>query len=217
MRGGQYVWVVEEMHRKFGPIVRTRPDAVHIDDPAFIEDLYPQNPKRRREKFHTGVKLLMTPGSISGTADHDLHRRRRAVLNRYFSQQSVRRLEPTINDTLATLLERLKGWAKERRPVHMNVVFRAAAKDIIQKYALGGGQSCLEMEDCNAPFFDVLEPHRVTHLGTHMPWLAKILKSISPALMTILVPRIGVFEQFLKVLWSSHCLSTSLWVVLTDA
>ncbi|KAL6885667.1 cytochrome P450 [Trichoderma evansii] len=146
VRGGQYVWVIEEMHRKFGPIVGTRPDAIHICDPTFIEDLYPQNPKRHREKFHTGVKLLMTPGSISGIADHDLHRRRWAVLNQYFSQHTVRHLEPTIN----------------------------------------------------APFFGVLEPHRVTHLVTHVPWLAKILKSIPPALMTILVSRIGVFEQFLK-------------------
>lgn len=28
-RRGQYVWVVEEMHRKYGPIVRIRPDVVH--------------------------------------------------------------------------------------------------------------------------------------------------------------------------------------------
>jgi cytochrome P450 len=188
------------MHRKFGPIVRTRPDAVHIDDPAFIDEIYTQSSKRRREKFHTLVNLLLSPGSISGTADHDLHRRRRAVLNRYFSRQSVRQLEPAINDTLATLLERLKGWAKEGTPVHMNTVFRAAAKDIIQQYAFGGGQSCLEMEDCNAPFFDVLEPHPVTHLGTYMPWLARIMRSIPPALMTILAPRIGVFTQFLQVL-----------------
>ena len=192
------------MHRKFGPIVRIRPDAVHINDPAFIGDIYPQSFKRRREKFHTLVKLLLSPGSISGTADHELHRRRRAVLDRYFSPQSVRRLEPTINDTLAILLERLRGWAREGRPVHMNVVFRAAAKDIIQNYAFGGGQSCLEMEDCNASFFNVMEPHRVTHLGTHMPLLAKLSRKLPPALMTILLPRIGVFTQFMQVRWNSH-------------
>lgn len=104
--------MVEETHRKF-PIVHTRQDAVHIDDPAFIDDIYPESSQRHREKFHTLVKILLTPASISGTADNEFHRHRRAVLKRYFSRQSARRLEPPINDTLGTLFERLKEWARE--------------------------------------------------------------------------------------------------------
>lgn len=37
IRGGQYVWVIEAMHQKYGPVVRIRPDVVHVNDPSFIE------------------------------------------------------------------------------------------------------------------------------------------------------------------------------------
>ncbi|KIW66116.1 hypothetical protein PV04_08320 [Phialophora macrospora] len=132
VRGGKYVWVVEEMHRKYGPVVRVRPDALHFNDPRFIDEIYAQSPKRRRERYKTVVQNLQAPGSMLATIDHDFHRKRRSVLNPYFSQQNVRRLEPVINDTLAALLHRMDGWAKTGTPIQMSVAFRAATKDIIQ-------------------------------------------------------------------------------------
>lgn len=152
------------MHRKYGPVVRIRPDVVHINDPAFIEKVYSQSPKHRRERYWTVLRTFQADGSILATRDHDLHRKRRAVLNPFFSQQNVRRLEPVINDTLANLFHRMDGWAKAGAPVRMNVAFRAATKDIIQAYAFGEGDKCLDKEDCNTAFFDVSEYIR-THIS----------------------------------------------------
>ena len=199
IRGGQYVWVIEDMHKKYGPVVRTRPDAVHVNDPYFIEELYSQSPKRRRERFHTIIKTLLAPGSILSTQDHDLHRHRRAALNPYFSRQNVRRLEPVINGTLENLFRRMSGWAKDGHPVRMNVAFRAATKDVIVEYAFGGGEKCLDMSDCNGAFFDVMAPQRLTHLGTHVYWFFKLMAGLPPAIMTVLVPKVGVFARFMQV------------------
>lgn len=199
VRGGQYVWTTEEIHRKYGPIVRNRPDAIHVSDPLFIDTLYSQSPKQRRERYYTVIQGLQAPGSILATVDHDMHRRRRAVLNPYFSQQNVRRLEPIIKDTLANLLRRFDGWAREGAPVQLNTAFRAATKDVIQAYALGESAKCLDMPDCNAAFFDVLTPQRICHLGNHIYWLAKLLNNLPPATMKFLVPRVGVFIEFMQV------------------
>ncbi|KAK3696861.1 hypothetical protein LTR37_017767 [Vermiconidia calcicola] len=198
VRGGQYVWVIEDMHRRYGPIVRTRPDVLHVNDPRFIDKLYSQSPKQRRERADTILQTLHAPGSILATKDHELHRRRRAVLNPYFSHANVRRLEPMINATLTDLLNRMDGWAKEGKPVHMNVAYRAATKDVIQGYAFGGGEKCLDMEDCNAAFFNIITPQRVCHLGTHIYWLAHLMANAPPVLMMAVVPRIGVFAGFLQ-------------------
>lgn len=188
------------MHRKYGPIVRTRPDVVHVNDPAFIEKLYTSSPSQRRERYWTVLQMLQAPGSILATKDHELHQRRRKVLNPYFSHANVRRLEPLINSTLADLLGRMDRWAKEETPVELNLVFRAATKDVIQAYAFGEGEKCLEMEDCNAAFFDIMTPQRVIHLGTHCMWLAKLMASLPPALMTTLLPRVGVFTKYVEVI-----------------
>ncbi|KAI1473716.1 cytochrome P450 [Daldinia eschscholtzii] len=198
IRRGQYVWVVEEMHRKYGPIVRIRPDVVHINDPTFIEKLYSQSPKQRRERYWTFLQTLQADGSILATRDHELHRRRRAVLNPFFSQQNVRRLEPIINDTLANLFYRMDGWAKAGEPVRMNVAFRAATKDIIQAYAFGEGDKCLDKEDCDTAFFDIMAPSRLAHVGTHIFWLANLLSKLPPKVMTALVPKVGGFTSFVE-------------------
>ncbi|KAF4987439.1 hypothetical protein FDECE_15429 [Fusarium decemcellulare] len=197
VNGGQYIWVIEEMHRKYGPIVRTRPDTIHVNDPAFIETLYSQSPKHRRERHHTILQTMQAPGSILATKDHDLHRRRRAVLNPYFSSQNVRRLSPVIDSTLKNLLRRMEGWAKTGEPAAMNRAYRAATKDVIQAYCFGDGERCLDMEDCNAAFFDIITPQRVCHLGTHVYWLAVLMANLPPVIMTTLLPRVGVFATFM--------------------
>lgn len=187
------------MHRKYGPIVRTRPDTIHVNDPAFIEKLYSQSPKHRRERHSTILGTMQADGSILATKDHDLHRRRRAVLNPFFSSQNVRRLSPVINGILFNLLRRMEGWAKAGQPVKLNSAYRAATKDVIQAYALGDGEMCLDMEDCNAAFFDVFTPQRVCHLGTHAFWLAYLMANLPPVIMTTLLPRVGVFATFMIV------------------
>ena len=133
------------------------------------------------------------------TIDHDFHRKRRSVLNPYFSQQNVRRLEPIINDTLAALLHRMNGWAKAGAPIQMNIAFRAATKDIIQAYAFGEGQKCLDMEDCNIAFFGIVTPQRVVHLGTYIYWLAYTMAHLPPSITIALIPRVAVFARFVEV------------------
>ncbi|KAH9900134.1 cytochrome P450 [Xylariomycetidae sp. FL2044] len=197
IRGGQYIWAVEEMHRKYGPIVRVRPDVLHVNDPAFI-DIHTQSPKHRRERHPAFLNSMQTDGSILGTQDHEMHRRRRAVLNPYFSMQNVRRLEPVINDTLANLFRRLEGWARDGRPVKLNFAYKAATKDVIQAYCFGeDSPKCLDAEDCNAAFFKVQEPNILAHVGSHFNTLMRILTSIPPKIMTFFIPQIAVFANFL--------------------
>ncbi|KAI1331881.1 cytochrome P450 [Xylariaceae sp. FL0255] len=203
-RGGQYIWEVEKMHKKYGPVVRIKPNSLHVNDPAFVDKLYTQSPKNRRDRHWSVFQSFMAPGSMVATADHELHRRRRAVLHPYFSMQNVRRLEPIVNDTLASLLHRMDGWADENKPWATSTAFRAATKDVIHLYAFGEGgraQKCLDMEDCNAGFFDVLTPNRMFHLGVHALWATKAISSIPPSIIMYLMPRISVFAAFLEGLY----------------
>ena len=133
-----------------------------------------------------------------------MHRRRRAVLNPFFSQGNVRRLEPVINDTLTNLLRRMDGWAQQGVPVGFNNPLRAATKDIIEAYAFGeGGAKYLDMEDCNKAFFDVAAvPRPITHLGTHFIWLSVFFRQVPPALMKKMIPRVGIFVTYMEELYA---------------
>ena len=182
-----------------GPIVRIRPDVLHINDPLYIDKIYTRASGPRREKYKTTLNAIQAEGSGLGTRDHDLHRRRRTVLNPYFSMQNVRRLEPVIQETFRNLLRRMEVWAKLGTPVPLNMAFKATTKDIIAAYALGQVEKCLDMEDLNAPFFDSIAPVRANHLGTYLYYVSRALQSMPPSLIIKLVPRVTKFVLFMQV------------------
>lgn len=198
-RGGQYIWVIRDMHAKYGPIVRIRPEVLHVNDPGFIDTLYSSAPGSRRERAPTFVMFSHRDDSTLFTADHALHRRRRASIARFFSQQNVRRLVPAINRTVEALLGRMDGWAAEGRPVALNPAFQATTKDVIQSYALGDGRKCLEMDHLNKPFFDVLRSERVAHVCIHFHTFSKLLTQLPVSVLTRLMPSIAGFIEFNKV------------------
>ena len=199
MRGGQYIWIVEEMHRRYGPIVRIQPNVLHVNDPSFVDKLYSQSPTLRRERGDTVMNFFMEQKSVLSTRDHDLHRRRRAVLSKFFSQQNVRRLTPVITETLGDLLQRMDGWAKGGKPIVINAAFQAATKDVIQSYALGEGSKCLHMDDCNASFFAVMNQGRGVHVTSHFHWLSVLMAKLPPRILVALSPSVMAFITFVEV------------------
>lgn len=49
--GGQYVFKIIELHKKYGPVVRINPEEVHVGDPNFHSTLYNRNKRRDRWAF----------------------------------------------------------------------------------------------------------------------------------------------------------------------
>ncbi|KAJ4252404.1 hypothetical protein NW762_011003 [Fusarium torreyae] len=196
--GGQSIWKIKELHEQYGPVVRTRPDTVHVNDPAFIDKLYTQSPQLVRERAQAVLNMFTTHLSMLPTRDHHLHRQRRSLLSKFFSQANVRRLVPVVNDTLENLHRRFEGWAKEGKPIVMNAPWQAATKDVIEAYAFGGtGLKCLDMEDCNRPFFQLLNQERATHVSVHFHWLMDAMIRMPPAIMSRLDTKILHFQRFL--------------------
>jgi cytochrome P450 len=175
------------------------PNVVHVNDPSFIEQLYPQSPQLRRERAQTFLNFFNEYLSMLPTRDHQLHRQRRAVLSRFFSQQNVRRLVPAINATLANLLHRMEGWAEDGSIVSFNAAYKAATKDVIEGYALGEGQRCLDMKDLNASFFQLIAASRLSHVSVHFHWLLDLMAKLPLPVLMVLNPHIGVFANFVEV------------------
>lgn len=191
------------MHERYGPVVRVRPDVVHVNDPAFIDQIYPaQAPDKRRERADTVLNMFLTQLSVLPTRDHDLHRRRRAVLSPFFSQQKVRSLAPTINQILELLLGRIDDASNlegEKGVLKLDPLIRAATTDVIQSYAFGTGPKNVLMEDYNAPFFETISPKAFVHVAGHFPWLSQLLQSLPQNLVLALNPSAVAFVSFLEV------------------
>ena len=186
------------MHQKYGPIVRIMPNVLHVNDPSFVDILYaPQSPSQKRERGQTVLNFFQEHFSVLPTRDHDLHRRRRAILSRFFSQQRVRQLAPVIGSTLSDLFRRLERW--DDGPFPISVAYKAATKDVIQAYALGEGDKCLFKDDFSSAFFEVMAAGRLTHISAHFHWFISLMSRLPPSVITKLSPHVLAFIYFVEV------------------
>ncbi|KAG8169495.1 hypothetical protein KVR01_000240 [Diaporthe batatas] len=159
----RYMWKIEELHRKYGPIVRINPRHIHIRDPDFLDPIYaPQGRQKRNTDpwFSIATESGMMGWSLLQTTEHQLHHVRRASLSRFFSKSAVRQLEGLVTDKIDRLVDRFaktyRDAADPGRGVKMNLTHAIAAltMDIISSYALGGDMGNLSREEWGQDWFE---------------------------------------------------------------
>ncbi|KAJ5762739.1 cytochrome P450 [Penicillium manginii] len=137
-----YIWEIEKMHAKYGPVVRFNPRELHIKDPLFYDEIYSPSAKKR-EKDAQFVAGFAAPGSMIATVGHEQHRMRRGKVNNFFSKRSVMALEPMIRKKIGILITRLETEKIQGTEFRLNAVFAGLTADIITKYSFGRGTNYL--------------------------------------------------------------------------
>lgn len=131
-------------------------------------------------------------GSVVTTIPHELHRKRRAALNPFFSKASVRRLEPVIRDGVVQLLDRMDICGRSAEVMPMNMVYKALTADIITKYAFGKSTQYMSMQDYNSAYFETFD--KFFEYGPwlfHISWLSSLMESLPVAIAKRLWPGIA--------------------------
>ncbi|KAL8823042.1 MAG: hypothetical protein Q9191_006234 [Dirinaria sp. TL-2023a] len=148
IRRGSYVYLIQEMHKKYGPIVRINPNEIVINDPDFYNELYVAGNTRRTEiwsRYRTGIGL--DEGSHTMSASHELHRRRRKPLEPFFSRLGIDRIEGMIVEKVKLLDTRLEELRGSRKFVRLDHVFAAFAGDVIGKILCETPPKMMEQAD----------------------------------------------------------------------
>lgn len=148
IRKGQYTWKIQQLHQRYGPIIRVNPFEVHVDDPRFYDEVYVGH-GRRTHKWQWSAKMFGTSQAAVGTTNHELHKHRRGALNPFFSKRSVVRLEPILQANVDKLRARLSESAKTGDPVNLSDAFTCLSADVIGSYAFGQSYNFL-----NSPNFE---------------------------------------------------------------
>ncbi len=170
-----------------------------MNDPLFIDHIY-RGPGKRTDKYKTSTYPMMAPGASIATPSHELHRSRRHVLNQFFSKKSIRKIEPLLQHALSNLLERMQGWAVTGTPAPMNLVFKAATKDIVSNYAFGKGASnSLEREDFDVGYFNAVPHGPAVFFAFYFHGLARLMTKLPISMVVSLNPSLGVFIKYIQV------------------
>ncbi|XDG03563.1 hypothetical protein ABKA04_003178 [Annulohypoxylon sp. FPYF3050] len=137
---GKYIFEIEKMHKKYGPIVRVNPEELSINDADFYNELYVTESRRRTDHYDAFGKGIGFEDSHLFTKEHDLHRIRRKALEPFFSKLGIHRLLPVIAEVALHLESRLREFSGTNKVIRLDHAFSAYAGDVV-------GRMCLDTKD----------------------------------------------------------------------
>lgn len=169
-----------------GPIVRISPHELHISDAAYYEHLYRQ--EGIWNKYHWANKAFGVPNSTITCVDHNLHKRRRAPLERFMSKANVVKNIDIIQRLTTSLSDRIGAYAGKAETINLGSAISAFVRDVATELLLGKTYNNLGKEDFNEGMTAVFQGGgHVWRLTKHMPWFGPLMKSMP----TSLIEKIG--------------------------
>ncbi|PLN84688.1 cytochrome P450 [Aspergillus taichungensis] len=192
IRSGKFLFEIERMHEQYGPIVRINPREIHIKDPDFYDQIYIS---RRQDKDPNHVRSLSVPLSSAATVPHELHRRRRELINPFFSKRSVVGLEHLVQDKVAQVGQHLTKALANRTVVSLDELFAGLTADVISQYTFGQSIGILDTANLRNEFRDALTAATsVAHIARFSP-LFEIMLTTVPRFVEWVNPRLkGFFD-----------------------
>ncbi|KAL4911390.1 hypothetical protein BDW74DRAFT_184762 [Aspergillus multicolor] len=198
LRGGQYLYEIESMHEKYGPIIRINPNELVIKDPDYYNTVYVASNTRRTEKW-SSLEGFGLRGSLAFTRDHDLHRMRRKRYEPFFSRLSVNRIEPLIVEEVKSLGKRLEAASKTGRVLDLEHVTMAYTGDIITTLCSEKSPDMIRHPEFGKGWYEIFHSViRNAQIFVHFPQLLYIARLFPASAMKPLIPSAGAFNSFLE-------------------
>ncbi|RAH69896.1 putative cytochrome P450 oxygenase [Aspergillus aculeatinus CBS 121060] len=188
IRDGMFVWEIERMHQRYGPIVRINPREVHIKDPSFHDEIYAPA-TGMRDKDPKSVHIFSAPEAMVSTVGHHTHRMRRRILTSFFSRRAIEGIEPTIQASLQKFLNALTIAHREERVLELIDRLQALTGDLITQYAYGNSYELQAEENIGKGIVKVVqEGTDQIHLQRFFPLMGTLLRLIPSWFMARVFP-----------------------------
>ena len=172
-------------------MVRVNVNELHIRDPHYYHTVYTGS-SRKVNKDAATVEPLGMPTSIMATVEDDLHRKRRGILNPYFSKRSMLDLEPLIHERISKLCLRLEEAMHQGQVVNLDSAFAALSADIISFHFYGQHFDYLSIKDFKFAIINaILGISSNYHLARFLPSLVITLRSLPIPILKLILPSLA--------------------------
>ncbi|ORY15952.1 cytochrome P450 [Clohesyomyces aquaticus] len=170
LRGHSHVWP-HELHHKYGPVVRTKPNELSFIDPQGWKDVFGHKPSNgigpfaKNPSFYGPDIFGEPPGLIR--ADNVGHARQRKLVSHAFSERALREQEELIRGYVVLLVKKLKETATSVGKGRVNIVdwYNFTTFDIMADLTFG-------------------EPLNLLEGSNYTPWVRSLFGGIKAILFT---------------------------------
>jgi aspirochlorine biosynthesis cytochrome P450 monooxygenase len=188
IRGDLYK-CIDDIHTKYGPIVRLAPDELSFTNPEAWPQIYNSRPQLQKTKFHFGTgERRGVPESMITASDAE-HTRLRRITNPAFLNTGILEVEPVIQHYVDELCTALRHDCAQGSQ-NMVEWFLWALNDVI-------GQLALDQE------FDCLKKRRMH------PWPRFLLSGLKNVAIFNQFRRFGITENMVKPFMSKQAQAES--------
>ncbi|SMQ52984.1 unnamed protein product [Zymoseptoria tritici ST99CH_3D7] len=205
-QGGRFQWAYRQWHDFYGPIIRIAPNEIHIRDSDFYDKLYSHKPQDKTHRLHNRFD---SKTSIFDTTHHQLHAKRRAVLEGYFSRKRISERTPEMQVHLDRLCQIIRNqYLGTGAILSTEDMWSCWTSDIIAAYSFGDDDNLIGLPGFKSPLRDslneLLEP---MHWIVQFPILKRILFSlpqwfvliINPSIRPVIAMKNGVLRRIQDV------------------
>ncbi|KAK9773097.1 putative Cytochrome P450 [Seiridium cardinale] len=189
VREGQLYKKLEQLHGRYGSVVRIAPNEVHLSNPEHYDKIYSVGDKFIKDpKFYGG----MGSDSMFFTSSKELHRQRRAPLTPFFSRKAVMEQELVVQAKIDKLLARMQETLDEGKSFDLHAGFRGLSVDVTTQYAFDDCWNQLDREDLGAWWSKMARGVTQTfHHAQQWPLLMTLLRWLPEWLARRMSPPVG--------------------------
>ena len=127
-RNGKLHQTMIALHQKYGKLVRTGPNDVSVSDPGAIKIIYGAGSRFPKSEFY-GVIKGHRKFDLFAEQNEKLHGGQRKMVSRAYAMETLKDLEPYVNDSINDFLSRLE--ALKERSIDMGKWLRLFAADTV--------------------------------------------------------------------------------------
>jgi cytochrome P450 len=194
-KGHQYIWKIREMHNQYGPIIRTNPHDIHIQDPDFFDELY----GLKLDKWQWWANGFAVPTAGGMTIEHELHRKRRGALNPFFSKASILANIPIIQEKLAVMVDRLDKISGSREVLDLEAVYLALTTDVLTQCSYGWTYDYIHHPEWAYTWKVINTGGRASAaIVRSFPLVGAIVRSTPLSVAVKLVPPVGFMKSWMQ-------------------
>ncbi|KAI0354613.1 high nitrogen upregulated cytochrome P450 monooxygenase 2 [Trametes cingulata] len=171
-RGGKRHIYTQELHRRYGDIVRVGPNELSINNAAAIHPLMGTSGLHKGPQWGARAATQTVPPLIA-IGDPKEHLRRRKPWNRAFNVASLKDFEPLVARRTQQLVDLLSSKKGE---VNLSKWFSWFTYDLMSDMAFGGGSEMMRNGD-EGSVWPLLEEGLVnSDTFGHLPWTADYVR-----------------------------------------
>ncbi|KAI0652507.1 high nitrogen upregulated cytochrome P450 monooxygenase 2 [Trametes meyenii] len=173
-RSGRRHIYTQELHRRYGDIVRVGPNELSINSAAAIQPLMGTTGLQKGPQWGSRAATQAVPPLIA-ISDPKEHLRRRKPWNRAFNVSSLKGFEPLVAHRAQLLVDLL---ASKKGAVNLSKWFSWFTYDLMSDMAFGGGSEMMRNGD-EGSVWPLLEEGLInSDTFGHLPWTADYVRKL---------------------------------------